>query len=58
MAAMGVDAAVEYVRTGKKPSGYTDTRVTLIAARVSSQPSRIATSGVKTFRSYCSKLSS
>ena len=33
MAAMGVEAAVEYVRTGKKPSGYTDTGVTLIAAK-------------------------
>src|SRR5439155_26436624 len=33
MAARGVEAAVEYVRTGKKPSGYTDTGVTLIAAK-------------------------
>lgn len=33
MAAMGVDAGVEYARTGKKPSGYTDTGVTLIAAK-------------------------
>ena len=33
MAAMGVAAAVEYVKTGKKPSGYTDTGVTLIAAK-------------------------
>jgi fructose transport system substrate-binding protein len=31
MAAMGVDAGVEYAKTGKKPSGYTDTGVTLIA---------------------------
>ena len=30
MASMGVDAAVEYARTGKRPSGYTDTGVTLI----------------------------
>ena len=30
MASLGVDAAVEYARTGKKPSGYTDTGVTLI----------------------------
>jgi len=33
MAAMGVAAGVEYARTGKKPSGYTDTGVTLIAAK-------------------------
>jgi fructose transport system substrate-binding protein len=30
MASLGVDAAVEYARTGRKPSGYTDTGVTLI----------------------------
>jgi fructose transport system substrate-binding protein len=33
MAALGVEAGVEYVRSGRKPSGYTDTGVTLIAAR-------------------------
>jgi fructose transport system substrate-binding protein len=33
MAAMGVDAGVEYAKTGKKVSGYTDTGVTLIAAK-------------------------
>jgi fructose transport system substrate-binding protein len=33
MAAMGVEAGIEYAKTGKKPSGYTDTGVTLIAAR-------------------------
>lgn len=33
MAAMGVAAGVEYAKTGKKVSGYTDTGVTLIAAR-------------------------
>lgn len=33
MAAMGVDAGVDYAKTGKKPSGYTDTGVTLIAAK-------------------------
>ena len=32
MASMGVDAGVEYAKSGKKPSGYTDTGVTLIAA--------------------------
>ncbi len=31
MAAMGVEAGVEYAKTGKKPSGYTDTGVTLVA---------------------------
>jgi fructose transport system substrate-binding protein len=31
MGAMGVDAGVEYARTGQKPSGYTDTGVALIA---------------------------
>jgi fructose transport system substrate-binding protein len=33
MAAMGVAAGVEYAKTGKKVSGYTDTGVALIAAR-------------------------
>ena len=33
MAAMGVEAGVEYAKTGKKPSGYTDTGVTLITAK-------------------------
>jgi len=33
MGAMGVAAGVEYARTRKKPSGYTDTGVTLIAHR-------------------------
>ena len=33
MAALGVAAGVNYIRTGKKPSGYTDTGVALIAAR-------------------------
>jgi fructose transport system substrate-binding protein len=31
MASMGVEAGVEYAKSGKKPSGYTDTGVTLIA---------------------------
>jgi fructose transport system substrate-binding protein len=31
MASMGVEAGIEYARTGKKASGYTDTGVTLIA---------------------------
>jgi fructose transport system substrate-binding protein len=33
MAAMGVDAGVAYAKGGKKASGYTDTGVTLIAAK-------------------------
>ena len=33
MAAMGVAAGVEYAKSGKKVSGYTDTGVTLIANR-------------------------
>ncbi len=33
MASMGVDAGVEYAKTGKKVSGYTDTGVNLIAAK-------------------------
>jgi fructose transport system substrate-binding protein len=33
MAAMGVEAGVEYAKSGKKPSGYTDTGVTLIASK-------------------------
>lgn len=33
MAAMGVAAGVEYAKTGKKPSGYTDTGVMLIAGK-------------------------
>ena len=30
MASMGVEAGVEFAKTGKKASGYTDTGVTLI----------------------------
>ena len=29
---MGVEAVVNFAKTGEKPSGYTDTGVTLIAA--------------------------
>ena len=32
MAALGVAAGASYIKSGKKPSGYTDTGVTLIAA--------------------------
>jgi fructose transport system substrate-binding protein len=33
MAELGVAAGVEFVRSGKRPSGYTDTGVALVAAR-------------------------
>jgi fructose transport system substrate-binding protein len=33
MASLGVEAGVEYAKSGKKVSGYTDTGVTLIAAK-------------------------
>jgi fructose transport system substrate-binding protein len=33
MASMGVEAGVEYAKSGRKASGYTDTGVTLIAAK-------------------------
>lgn len=33
MAALGVEAGVAFVQTGRKPSGYTDTGVTLIAGK-------------------------
>ena len=33
MAEMGVAAGAEFIRTGKKPTGYTNTGVTLIAGR-------------------------
>ena len=33
MAAMGVEAGIEYAKSGKKATGYTDTGVTLIAAK-------------------------
>lgn len=33
MAALGVAAGANYIKTGRKPTGYTDTGVTLIAAK-------------------------
>ena len=33
MAELGVEAGVAFIRTGRKPSGYTDTGVTLIAGK-------------------------
>ena len=50
MAALGVAAGVAYLKTGKKPSGYTNTGVALIAARpVPGVPS----SDVKTGMAQC-----
>jgi fructose transport system substrate-binding protein len=45
MASLGVDAAVEYARTGKRASGYTDTGVTLITDK----PMVVVDSRVRTF---------
>ena len=50
MAAMGVAAGVEFARTGKKASGYTDTGVTLIAAKA--MPG-VASKDVKTGLELC-----
>jgi fructose transport system substrate-binding protein len=36
MASQGVDAVVDFAKTGKKVSGYTDTGVTLITAKPAS----------------------
>jgi fructose transport system substrate-binding protein len=50
MAALGVAAGVAYLKTGTKPHGYTDTGVTLIAARpVAGVPS----ADVKTGMAQC-----
>jgi fructose transport system substrate-binding protein len=47
MASMGVEAGIEYAKTGKKVSGYTDTGVTLIAntamAGVDSKDAKVGT---------------
>ncbi len=50
MAAMGVAAGVEFAKTGKKVSGYTDTGVTLIAAKA--MPG-VASKDVKTGLELC-----
>ncbi|MBP6903297.1 MAG: sugar ABC transporter substrate-binding protein [Burkholderiaceae bacterium] len=50
MAAMGVEAGIEYAKTGKKPSGYTDTGVTLIAAK---PMAGVASKDVKTGTELC-----
>ena len=47
MASMGVEAGLEYAKSGKKVSGYTDTGVTLIAdkavAGVDSKDTKVGT---------------
>jgi fructose transport system substrate-binding protein len=50
MAALGVAAGVNYIRTGKKPSGYTDTGVALIAAK---PVKGVASKDVKTGMELC-----
>lgn len=50
MAAMGVAAGVEYAKSGKKVSGYTDTGVTLIAAKAQKG---VASKDVKTGTDLC-----
>ena len=50
MAALGVTAGVNYIKTGKRPTGYTNTGVTLIANHpVAGVPS----SDVRTGMSQC-----
>ena len=47
MAELGVAAGVDFVRTGRRPSGYTDTGVALVAARpVGGVPSRDVPTGL------------
>src|SRR5262249_52904749 len=50
MASMGVEAGVEYAKTGKKASGYTDTGVALIAAK---PVAGVESKDVKTGTSLC-----
>jgi fructose transport system substrate-binding protein len=50
MAALGVAAGVAYVKTGRKPSGYTDTGVTLIAAN---EEKGVDSKGVRTGMELC-----
>jgi fructose transport system substrate-binding protein len=48
MAELGVAAGVAFIRTGKRPSGYTDTGVSLIAARpVAGIESKDVTAGME-----------
>ncbi|MDD0838040.1 sugar ABC transporter substrate-binding protein [Curvibacter sp. HBC61] len=50
MAALGVEAGVTYAKTGQKPSGYTDTGVTLIAANAQAG---VPSQSVKTGTDLC-----
>jgi len=50
MGAMGVEAGVEYAKTGKKPSGYTNTGVTLITSK---PLNGVASKDVKTSTDLC-----
>jgi len=50
MGAMGVEAGVEYAKTGKKPSGYTNTGVTLITSK---PLNGVASKDVKTGTDLC-----
>jgi fructose transport system substrate-binding protein len=50
MAALGVAAGVAWIKTGKKPSGYTDTGVALIAAK---PLAGVASRDVKTGLALC-----
>jgi fructose transport system substrate-binding protein len=50
MAKLGVAAGAEYIRTGKKPAGYTNTGVTLIAAR---PVAGVESAGTETGMQHC-----
>ena len=50
MAALGVAAGANFIKTGKKPTGYTDTGVTLIAAKPAPG---VTSKDVKTGMSLC-----
>jgi fructose transport system substrate-binding protein len=50
MGAMGVAAGVEFAKTGKKPSGYTNTGVTLIAGK---PVTGVASKDIKTGTELC-----
>jgi len=48
MGQMGVAAGVEYAKTGKKPSGYTNTGVTLITDKpIAGVPSKDVKAGTQ-----------
>ena len=50
MAAMGVEAGIEYAKSGKKVTGYTDTGVTLI---VNKAVAGVGSKDVKTGTELC-----